>query len=552
MPKIPKEDHIPKAEYKAQKRAELQAVIAAAPDDMRLVEFAVKDVMKIKFAHLKPKGNVIVVGGRNGQGKSSLLQAIGFLLCGGDLMPTDVIRAGQKTATIQGRVGPFTITRYFTRKEPEEGRSDRCYLTKIKVTGAMGEEYRRRTELLELLLEQLSFDPLAFMRMEAKEQFAALKGMAKFEVDIDALDALQAVDYDARREAKYLVDAVAARLKPLLTEECPVCHGNTWIEVQKTFKDDRESEKMVKRPCVNCREFGGVAPAAPEGMGDAGALAKRLEEAAEHNARVGAARGEKEKFERWAARTVKDAEELRMEALAKLEQALSLDGRYARFEVQTEPSQDSEVKRLLEQASSTVIEDEIDTAAVSAELAAALAGSKAIEQAKRTAELSAEYDAALASWTELQERMKARKLERDEAMQTAQMPIEGLAIGDGEVFYQGLPFNQASGAEQIRVSLAIGMASNPKLRILRFMDGGWDMLDEDSQQLVRAEVEKHKYQLWAEHVGGAAKCEACGLTQPPRAKCSNCGTVLERAARNQVTVLMEDGTATGDDVVETL
>ena len=71
-------------------RKQLAAVVAAAPDEMRLLEFAVQNVMKIKWAHIRPKGNVIVVGGRNGQGKSSLLQAIGFLLCGAEIVPTDV------------------------------------------------------------------------------------------------------------------------------------------------------------------------------------------------------------------------------------------------------------------------------------------------------------------------------------------------------------------------------------------------------------------------------------------------------------------------------
>ena len=87
------------------------------------------------------------------------------------------------------------------------------------------------------------------------------------------------------------------------------------------------------------------------------------------------------------------------------------------------------------------------------------------------------------------------------------------------------------------------------MKILRFMDGGWDQLDEESQALVRAEVEKHKYQLWAEHVGGWAKCGACGLQQAWQPKCRKCEAMLQRPAGSAVTVLMEEGVASGDDVV---
>lgn len=523
---------IPRPEYKAAQKAEtkekLKALVASAPDDMRLVEFAVQNVMKIKFAHIKPKGNVIVVGGRNGQGKSSLLQAIGFLLCGGELMPTDVIRLGEQTATIQGQIGPFKITRYFDRKDVDEGRNNRAFKTKIRIEGRMGEEYRKPTQLVDEIMEMLSFDPMAFMRMEPKQQFAVLKGMAKFEVDgvpfdIDALDQAQAADYELRREARYNVDAVAARLRPLLTVECPECRGTCQIEVPVLDKEGNEKEgKTKKAPCLSCREMGWIAPEAGEAPADAGELAKRLEEAAAWNARVGTARGEKARLEREAAAKKVEAQELREHANDMLTRASKLDGFAAFISIDETPECDNAASSYLEEASRVVIEAEIDTAEVSAQLAAALEGSAAIERAKWTQALSAEYDAALATWTRLHEGMKARTAEREAVMQAAQMPVDGLAIGVDEVVYQGLPFNQASGAEQIRVSLAIGMAQNPKLKILRFMDGGWDMLDEDSQDLVRAEIDKHKYQLWAEHVG----------------------------TKGAMTVLMEDGTASGDDVVE--
>lgn len=502
-------------------RKQLEAVVADAPDGMRLVEFAVQNVMKIKFAHIKPKGNVIVVGGRNGQGKSSLLQAIGFLLCGGELMPSDVIRTGQKTATIVGQIGPFKVTRYFNRKESDEGRNSNRYMTKIKVEGPHGEEYPRRQELLEMLLEQLSFDPLAFLRMDTKQQFATLKSMGTFEIDVDALDAEQAIDYEVRREARYHAEAITARLKATLTVVCPACKGTG--ETVKVIEAGTivKAAKTSTTECEQCKGLGAIPPELPAATGDPKALAEQLQTAAGHNAGVERAIAEKKRLEALAADVASKASELRNQARALLERATALDGFTVGITMTKKQSVDCQCSRILEEASSVVIGEMVDTAEVSKQLGEAMAAAKAVEQRKAIEALQVEHVAGWAAWTEVNDRMKVRKDERAAAMQAAKMPIEGLALGLEEVYYKEMPFNQASGAEQIRVSLAIGMAANPKLRVLRFMDGGWDMLDEDSQALVRAELEKNNFQLWAEHVG----------------------------TKGAMSVVMEDGTASGEDAI---
>jgi len=62
-----------------------------------------------------------------------------------------------------------------------------------------------------------------------------------------------------------------------------------------------------------------------------------------------------------------------------------------------------------------------------------------------------------------------------------------------------MPFDQAGGADKMQVSLAIGMALNPTLRVLLIRDGS--LLDEDSLQFVADMVGKNDYQCWIERVG---------------------------------------------------
>jgi hypothetical protein len=58
-----------------------------------------------------------------------------------------------------------------------------------------------------------------------------------------------------------------------------------------------------------------------------------------------------------------------------------------------------------------------------------------------------------------------------DAIAAAKMPIDGLAFDDSGVTYRGVPFKQCSAAEQLRVSLAMAMAMNPKIRVVRITDG---------------------------------------------------------------------------------
>src|SRR3546814_4371794 len=97
--------------------------------------------------------------------------------------------------------------------------------------------------------------------------------------------------------------------------------------------------------------------------------------------------------------------------------------------------------------------------------------------------------------------MAARAKERNAALASAEMPVEGLAFAIGEdgkatLMFDGLPFDreQISTAVQLRVSTAIGMAANPRLRVLRIMDGS--LLDDDSMAMLAQMAE-------AEEIGRA-------------------------------------------------
>ncbi len=80
----------------------------------------------------------------------------------------------------------------------------------------------------------------------------------------------------------------------------------------------------------------------------------------------------------------------------------------------------------------------------------------------------------------------------------AKMPVEGLGFDLDGVTYNGVPFSQASGAEQLRVSVAMAMALNPDIRVIRISDGS--LLDSTNMARLAEMAQEHDCQVWIERV----------------------------------------------------
>lgn len=445
---------------------------------LHIIEMRVENIKRVKFAHIKPKDNVIIVAGKNGQGKSSILDAVAWGLTGTSTVPRYPIRKGQRTGRVKIDIGDFVIERFFTHVDEERSEKGNTYLTKLVVTGKRGEAYPSPQVLLNQLLGKISFDPLAFMRMDDDEQLQELRGLVKFDIDIDALDVEQKTDYDARREFGRTVDSLRNRLAALPEPDA----------------------KLPKEPL------------------DVATLTEKLQNAAQHNSEVGKRRSEQQALMQRQVAALESAAKIDEQIREMISQAEGMDGKSRTFTVNAKPHKNGLWQQLLREAEKIVVGDEIDTAEVAAELTKANETNAQIQKAANYRQLQKELQDAEASWKDLDDRMKKRDEEREKAIQRAQMPIDGLSIGHGLVMYQNLPLSQASNAEQIRVSMALGMAANPKLRVLRIADGS--LLDEDSLQLIGEAAKENDFQVWIERVETDGK----------------------------VSVVMEDGEASGEDV----
>ena len=128
-----------------------------------------------------------------------------------------------------------------------------------------------------------------------------------------------------------------------------------------------------------------------------------------------------------------------------------------------------------------------------------------------------DVDAIKDELTKLEDAVRERKIKIARTLEKAKFPVAGLSfetIEEGSsgrerknpkkiVTYHGIPLADASSAEQIRVSTAIGMAGKPDLRFLLIREGS--LLDDNGWAILEQMAHEHNFQILAEIVDKSGK-----------------------------------------------
>jgi len=124
----------------------------------------------------------------------------------------------------------------------------------------------------------------------------------------------------------------------------------------------------------------------------------------------------------------------------------------------------------------------VDVAPLQKRLEEAEENNKAADRAEQAGQLAEEYDSLQGTSADLDSKIVELDTEKIEAIKNSKLPVDGLSFDDDGVLYQDVPFQQASNAERIRVSVAMAMALNPDIRVIRITDGS--LLDSDNFKLI--------------------------------------------------------------------
>jgi|TARA_R110000822_G_scaffold310554_1_gene444027 DNA repair ATPase RecN len=399
-------------------------------DHCKIVELRASNVKRIKAVTIRPDpdGNMVVISGDNGHGKSSILDAISMLFGGKDQMPSTPVRVGEDIAEIVADLGDMVVTRRISSKGH----------TTLKVQNREGATFSSPQQMLNALTGKLAFDPLSFSRMKAKEQAELLREL----LGLDFLEQLRerGVHYDKRTEVNRsikLIEGEVASMPRAPDDLLPrVAVSELLIELKAAENANR------------------LARAASDQVADAHREGVRL--------------GEQVRRDRELLKVLE----------AKSESVLH------------------DYNKLKETADAMVT---VDTEPITTQIAGAEAINTLHQKEAERERATVRLQAAARCREELTEKIKAIDQARVKAIAEAEMPVPGLGFNDdGLVTLNDLPIDQASAAEQLRVSVAIGIAMNPKLRVLLVRDAS--LLDDTSMAKVAQQAKDSDCQLWVERI----------------------------------------------------
>jgi AAA domain len=413
---------------------------------MQLIELRAENFKGLKAARVRPHKAVTEIVGKNGAGKTSVLDAVAAALGGGSESPELPIRRGRTRAEVILDLEEITVTRVWTSKG-----------SSLEVVGKDGSKFKSPQAVLDALVGQLSFDPLAFGRMTGKEQAATLARIGG--IDLDKHKTEREKVYNLRTERNRSLKAAEDVLKALKTVEqiksMPVVEApEEEVSLAKILDELKAAEEQ-------CRKWDQHLENLARAEQDFANSAKRVEDLKEQ---------------------LGTAEEFHQVAIARMEKA-----KKGISECPEKPDLEPirKVGREAEQLNRKVRERKTQ-----------------LQRIQNDLDQRNHIEQTLDSEKKLRDKL-TRQLEDIDtnfivAMEKAKLPIPGLSISDAGVILKGIPFSQCSGAEKLRVSVAIGLALNPKLKIMLIRDGS--LLDEEGQRLLAEIAERENAQVFLEMV----------------------------------------------------
>jgi DNA repair exonuclease SbcCD ATPase subunit len=445
-------------------------------DGVVLMRARTESIKRVNIVDLTFSDPLTLIGGDNSNGKTSYLDSIEWCFGGKAVIQMDPIHHGKQTGSVMCELGDgekvaLSITRTLKRVGEDEFTAD----VEVDIPGHVTPT--RVQDFLDRLAGRIGFDPMAFDKLKAPDQFETLRKMVSgFDFSGNAQEKKKL--YTERTNVNRDRDREQSAADAIVVSKTPPC--DLVDEEALTHELETAGQKNAERATKEAnRQRGKERISALRSEADA--LADRVIEAKEARANTFAQVQEQEGRRIMGCRQqiklleqqIVDAEQAIDAAQKNMEAGINADAQRLTEQAREQRAEADEIEQKIAAAGELPVE--IPVADISAKLSKARTGNqqhaawKQLTDRKDEHQRNAnEHAAESESLTEQIDKLDAA---RQKAIIEAKLPVEGLGFGEDFITLNKVPWAQAGRAERVDASTAIAMALNPKLRTVLIRDG---------------------------------------------------------------------------------
>lgn len=308
----------------------------------------------------------------------------------------------------------------------------------VETTGETPTTVRRPQEFLDSVVGNISFDPLAFLNKQPAEQ------------------------------RNTLMEFLGLNLEEFANKIA-------------TLKEQRSEVRKEKERKLHEAESITTTPNLPPQEISSGVLLGQLKEIQDHNEKCQKVRTKNELLRGELHRTTDDI------------QAAEKSIRDWQARLSKLKTQKAETEKLLQDAEGPMR----DPAEVEAKLKSLSATNEAIRRNAQKSLAIVRSEGYAEDYRTLGDEIKIVENQKAKKLAETIMPVKGLTILPDGLGYNGLPLEQECQSKRLKICVAIAMAMNSKLKVLRIDGNG---LDTDSLVAIGKLVAGKDYQVWIEKV----------------------------------------------------
>lgn len=412
---------------------------------MKIETIAINGFKKLQQFAIDPAGKSVEIKGKNGQGKSSIIDAIWCTLTGKDVPGVPINRDSVSAKIVVGLDSGHTARLSFNAKGGKT----------LVVEGPDGEPVKAPATFLENLIGKISFDPFEFVNQPPAKQKAFLQQLLR--IDMAPIESRKSAALAEKLEIENEAKAIERDAEKLVDTK-----KTDRVDVADLVAKQNERAETIRK-----------GQAAAQDLASAEATAQRVTASvASIQAKIADLQAQ-----------LNDAE-------------MEYDAAQAAL-----PPRRAELERL--RAIVAEMPDNSEAIANAGEInKAADNWAKRLELVEASKKIRGDLEAVKA-------KIESIEADRSELLFAAKFPVKGLSFSTDGVLFNGLPFDSGNQCQSdiLRVGVAIAVAQDPALKIVRIKDGS--LLDSTAKSELLAMLSENGFQAFIETV---ADSELTALT----------------------------------------